>query len=220
MTSAALHSTAWCHILRTNEVSTENKTNKNTNHHHLSQLKAKKTQKTPLLFSSERTGGLADVRSGGGGVENVLIGGPVKQLGEHILAGHWPISLESVLRKHLSVISTSSLLRNRKKEDAASERNLPLTGTRASLQLNPLFGSTMTRSAFLCWHICSPESLPLRPRSTQITLSICASVSVHSLSGQWLHPQNEKNKVRTHVIKNLNVAHKGTRTDKLTVCAN
>lgn len=110
-----LHSKAWCHILRTNEASTENKTNKNTNHH-LSQLRAKKTQKKPSSPPQQwqRTGGLADVR-GGGGAENVLIGGPVKQLGERILAGLWPISLESVLRRHLSVVTTSPLLRNRRK---------------------------------------------------------------------------------------------------------
>lgn len=92
-------------------------------------------------------------------------------------------------------------------------------GTRASLQLNPLFGLTM-RSAFLRLLICSNVSLPLRPRSTQIALSSCASVSVHSLSGQRMAPQNEKNKVRTRVIKNPTVAHKGTRADKPTVRAN
>lgn len=168
-------------------------------YHHLYQLE----EESPCSSSAvteDGGSGRCDVSEVGGGAEYVLIGGPVKQLGKHILSGLWLISLEPVVRKHLSIITTSPSLRKRRKRTQLW-KGIFLLAARASLQLNPLFEPTMTRSAFLCLHICSLVSLPLHPCSVQSVLSIC--VSVLCLSGQWSTPQNEKNKVRTNVIKNL-----------------
>lgn len=51
----------------------------------------------------------------GGEAGYVLIGGAVKQLGEHILASLRVITLESAVRKNLSIIITSPLVRKRRK---------------------------------------------------------------------------------------------------------
>lgn len=89
-------------------------------------------------------GGSGRCKGWGGGAEYVLIGAPVKQLEGHILARTWPISLESASRDHLSFIAEEE-----KKGDAASERNLPLLGARASLQLNALFWLNNGEDGFL-----------------------------------------------------------------------
>lgn len=114
----------------------------------------------------------------GGDAKYVLIGGAVKELGEHILTRLCIISLESAVRKSLSIIIvTSPLVRKRRKrvqpqKKKRRKRNLPLLDTRASLQLNPLCfssASSSLQSAFwpdvFVWPRLCHRPLPVWPTS-------------------------------------------------------
>lgn len=120
------------------------KTNKNMWHHLFQLERAKNVFLPPREWQRAGRGESGRCKGWGGGAEYVLIGAPVKQLEGHILARTWPISLESASRDHLSFIAEEE-----KKGDAASERNLPLLGARASLQLNALFWLNKGEDGFL-----------------------------------------------------------------------
>lgn len=186
------------------------------------------TTKHPGLSLSSEEWGSSRCKGrgwGGGcrGAEYVLIGGSVKQLGEHILARLWPISLEQWEQwgRQLSVITTSPSLRSRRKRMQPQKGIFLLWPHVPHYDSTPSLAQQWRGQLSYVSTFVQPGLFLFRPRSTQIALSSCATVSVHSLSAQWLALQNDKNKVRTHVLlKTLNAAHNRARTDKPTLCAN
>lgn len=108
--------------------------------------------------------------SRGGGAEYVLIGGPVKQFGEHILTGLRLISLEPALREHLSGTI--------RKESSSSGRTCLITA-QPSIWLN-----NNEVSLLMSAHLLTPVSCSLFTFHPNCFVVSRTSVSAHSLSGQ------------------------------------
>lgn len=152
----------------------------------------------------------------GGDAKYVLIGGPVKQLGEHILAGLWPISLEAAMRKHLSVVTTSPLPRKRRK------RMQPRKGIFLFWAHVPHYSSTPSLAqqwrgqlSCVCTFVQPCLFLFVHVPPKLLCLPLPLSQSTPCLASDRLL-RMKKNKVRTHELLKLDAPHKG----KPAVCAN